>query len=377
MMRRKETKEVVKRILMSLANSPKSINEIATDCSSNWESVKKYLESMRDAGIIQETQDGNKRIFTLVKNNMTRRQDTYFGLPLDSEKEKLIDSLYAKIREVWIKTTGKIPGKIQVQKTLSKINSDCKLKLPIGWYQYGALCVKHYDPYLTYEYHELQESTLLCVQTVITEYSKEATAQSLKLRQYVEENQELYKTKELLMMLLTSCDFSVKYSSKLNTLLYTLLKNVPPTLDKEVDELLNEFVSLVMKLMITLPEDQLRQTRIEVISAFEKVWKLIALHQYRNDLQKFYSKDILDQYIGLDIKFQKLDVLDTLAYLNDSIPIEQEPQDKEYQKMKDLLSSTKYLSLEEKKLRETLIEKMKKEKGDKETQDFVSKQFGL
>ena len=121
-MGRKSAKELIKRIIKSISENPKSIHEIAQEIESNWESIKLYLESLKDAGVVHETLDGNKRIFSLVDTNALNRNGNYFNLPIKSQDEKLINSLFAKIREDWKNAAGIYPGKTQVQKTLVRVN---------------------------------------------------------------------------------------------------------------------------------------------------------------------------------------------------------------------------------------------------------------
>src|SRR3989344_859025 len=147
-MKRKSAKELIKRILKSISETPKSIHEIAQDCESNWESIKVYLETLKESRVVQETGIGNKRVFSIPLYETPRATGNYFNLPIKESDEKVIESLFAKIREEWKKKTGKLPGRIQVQKCLARINKMCDLRLPMGWYLFGPACAKPYEPSL-------------------------------------------------------------------------------------------------------------------------------------------------------------------------------------------------------------------------------------
>jgi DNA-binding transcriptional ArsR family regulator len=94
-MGRGSSRDLVRKILHSLKDGPKTVSDLATAADTTWESTKQYLESLRSAGLVIEQQDGNKRIFSLKISD--RRPDVYFGLPLKPEYEKKIDSLFNKI----------------------------------------------------------------------------------------------------------------------------------------------------------------------------------------------------------------------------------------------------------------------------------------
>ncbi len=381
LMERKSAKELIKRILKSLSEAPKSIHEIAKDCESNWGSIKIYLESLKEAGILQETDISNKRVFSLVQCNRTSKTGNYFDLPIKQEDEKLIDSLFFKIKEEWKQKTGIFPGRIQVQKTLAKINKECNLNLPIGWYLFGTLCVKPYDQMLEYNYFELDKQIKTCVSTVVDIYSKENTATSLKLRHYNEENHTLYKTKEILLSLFSSSNFSKKYIQEINNQLYILLKYCPSIFDNVSKELINDFVGLVLQMINTISDEDLKLVKNDIYQSFNEIWKLIALYNYFSDLEPYYSKHFskeleLKHFIS-EMNTQKMEVIEYLKYLNDLLPHQPEPDDETYRKIKSLLESMTPLPIEEQKKREAEIDAIEKEKGIEGVNEFVLKRFGL
>ncbi len=380
-MERKSAKELIKRILKSVSEAPKSIHEIAQDCESNWGSIKMYLESLKEAGVLLETEIANKRVFSLVQCDKTNKTGNYFDLPIKSEDEKLIDSLFFKIKEEWKQKTGIIPGRIQVQKTLARINKECNLNLPIGWYQFGTLCVKPYDQNLDYDFSGLNDVVNKCVVDIVGTYSKEVNATALKLRHYNEENHTLYKTKEILLSLLSSSNFSKKYVQEINNQLYTLLKNSPPIFDKISKGLVNDFVGLVLQMVNTLSDEDLKMVKNDIYQAFNEIWKLIALYNYFSDLEPYYSKNFskeleLKHFIS-EMNTQKMEVIEHLKYLNDLLPHQAEPDDETYRKIKSLLTSMTPLPLEEQKKREEVLEQKRKELGHDKYQDWLIEQFGL
>ena len=362
-MGRKPARELIKRILQSVTDSPKSIHEIAKDAESNWESVKEYLESLKEAGIVQETAISNKRAFSLVARSVPKKNGNYFDLPITEKDDKLISSLFSRIREEWTKATGDVPGKVQVQKSLLRINKLCRLNLPIGWYLFGAVCVKPYDPGFDYEYQPLGEKTENCVREVVEDYSKEPSAYSLKIRQYREENKALYQAKELLLSLFTSSAFSKKNASEIDGLLYGIINNLPKISDKESKSLVNEYLGVVLRLVSSIPEHEVQQAKSDVLQAFNEVWKLIVLYGYSADLKPYYDANfgpgILEKHFNLEMDLQKDGVVKHLLNLYSFIPPFPEPEDENYQKLKkEVLGKGRFLSPEERKQKAKELENM-------------------
>ena len=380
-MGRKSAKELIKRILKSVSETPKSIHEIAKDCESNWESIKIYLESLKEAGVLLETEIGNKRVFSIHQRDVTNKTGNYFDLPIKDDDEKIIDSLFFKIKEEWKKKTGNVPGRIQVQKTLAKINKLCNLNLPIGWYLFGPVCAKPYNPLMQYNYSGLDSHAQTCVTKVVGEYSTENTAYSLKIRHYNEEDHTLYKTKEILLNLLSSPNFSKKYINEINKQLYTLLKNLPLIFDKISKEIVNDFVGLLLQMVNNLSDDDLKLVKNDIHTSFDEVWKLIALYNYFSDLEPYYiknfSKEIELKHFIAEMNMQKIEVIESLKYLNDLLPHQPEPDDETYRKIKSLLSSIKPLTIEEQKATQEEMERIKKEKGLKGLNEDLFKKVGL
>ena len=380
-MKRKSAKELIKRILNSISETPKSIHEIARDCESNWESIKIYLECLKESGILQERDIGNKRVFSISPCDITNKTGNYFDLPIKQEDEKTIDSLFFKIREEWRQKTGNVPGRIQVQKTLAKVNKECNLSLPIGWYLFGPVCAKPYEPLAQYNYSGLDTNIQTCVVRVVGEYSRETTAYSLKIRHYNEENNTLYKTKEMLLTLMSSSDFSKRYIQEINNQLYNLLKNLPPIFDRTSENLINDFVGLVLQMINTLSDDDLKLVKNDIHTSFNEVWKLVALYHYFSDLEPYYtknfSKELELRHFITEMNIKKLEVIESLKYLNDLLPHQPEPDDEMYRRIKALLGSVKPLTHREQKQREEILEKIRQEKGEKGVNEYLFKEFEL
>lgn len=364
-MPRKTSRDIIKRILDSVRNGPKSIYEIAQDVGSNWGSICKYLESLRDARVLIETSVNNTRSFGLIVNNI-QPNGNFFDLPINSDTVKTIDSIYNKIVEEWKKQTGVLPGRVQVHKSLYKINKDCAINLPMGWYLFGALCVKPYNPATTYDYSGLDRKILTCVKDVVTDYSKEKSTYTLKIKQYTEENKILYLTKEALSLLFSSNRFDKNNIQEISKMLYTFLANLPKIHDKESLQLVNEFVGTVLQLINSLPDEELASLKPDIMRAFSELWEMIALYQFSNDLESHYSKEILFKHMNIERNLRKCEVEEQLLYLNDFIPKKVISGEDNYSKIRKIISEA--TTNETKQKRKDELEKTEKEIGLEEMQ---------
>ena len=64
-------------------------------------------------------------------------------------------------------------------------------------------------------------------------------------------------------------------------------------------------------------------------------------------------------------------------HLNDMAQAQPEPDDGSYRKIKHLLGSVRLLTPKEQKEREAELEKIRKAKGEKGANEFLSRKFGL
>lgn len=56
--------EIVKKIVSTVHDSPKSINQIAEAVDIGWKTCEKYLESLKLLGIVEETRTMRERVFS-------------------------------------------------------------------------------------------------------------------------------------------------------------------------------------------------------------------------------------------------------------------------------------------------------------------------
>jgi predicted transcriptional regulator len=373
---RKSSQLIVNKIILSLKNGKKTVYEIAKDVGTNWASIKKYLETLSESGMILQSEENGKRIFCFNEFPRTVRDDTYFGLPLAKDVENKIDSLFGLIKKEWKKETDIYPGKTQMQKCFVRVNTLCNLNLPMGWYLFGEIAEKIYEPDVEYAISEFieDEKVNLCVCETVKKYSGERSVYELRLSQYSEFNNELYQTKELLGALLINA--KKENIMEISKQLYAFMKFLPSDSLSDIPEIASDFVGTALS-AFSLPEQQIQELKAPLFEAFNSLWQLIAVSNYWTDMKKWHNQETLKDCIQYELNMARLDAIQNISYLCELIPSSNMPKDEDYLRLKSLLGSGRELSLEEKKARAEKIEKIRKEKGEEGVQEFVTKEFGL
>lgn len=330
--RKKTTSEMLKLIINSVSEGEKSILEIAKDMDSNWETVKTYLETLKDANVLEEREDGKKRVF-FIKNRKSNK--TYFGLPLDSEKEKLINGLFFKINEIWKKTTSKPITQIQAQKILFKLNKSFNLGIPMGKYIYGEIAVKSFSDFEGFGNVEIGKDIILELANIVKEVSKDDYAYKTKNKHYEEINDPTYFVKEYILSRLYSPYLNKNAIHDIQLKLSTIFLNEWHKItDNKTKEILQDYNLLLQDISTNYSEELLIKNKRNFILSFENVWKLLAMFIFKNDLRKFYSEGVLETCFMYDIENQKKEVIEIGKQLQSIMPIEKEPNDEFYQELK-------------------------------------------
>jgi predicted transcriptional regulator len=287
--RKRSTREVIQLVFNSIKSSSKSINEVADEVETSWETAKDSLEFLEKIGKVKSKKEGGKTIFSVLNNNslVEVNSNTIFNLPLTSYEEKLIDSLFVEIENEWIKQKKVKPNKTQMQKTIFDVAEKQNLDVPRGWYLFGAMCVKHYFPGTQYEsLIPLNNSILDQVEESVSKYSECKNTAELKALQYSEYSNKLYQIKEKLSKI-SKIDFNEKNSSALEEYLLMFAMNIKKTNEnEEIIETVNDFVSSLTHLIKHKTElDELRE---EISEGFSSLWELVgAYNLFETIVSKF------------------------------------------------------------------------------------------
>ncbi|MBU4246611.1 MAG: hypothetical protein ABIF85_05000 [Nanoarchaeota archaeon] len=325
-------------IINSVSSEPKSILEIANASGTSWESTKKALEFLQSLEVVESTTDQNKKFFKKHFLPTVGSNNTWFNIPLEKRDDGLINFIFDITKRIWVEKTGCKIGKTQMQKVVVNVNRACKLDLPIGRYLYGMICIKPFNQDEAYSYPipENNQQITAAIQSAVNEYS-ELSIPELKIRHYGETDNFLYLAKEESASLACADFNKINFSKFCNSLSNMLIKI--PQDELESIQLFVEFMSVSNSLLL-LDERALLQTKGEVISSFNELWKAIATKLFFKDLSCKYSKHQL-MNLALERYTQNEIAKDCISQLSEYVLDKNNAKCPEYEALKKLHGSIK------------------------------------
>jgi predicted transcriptional regulator len=279
-------KEIIHSIIEALKEGPRTITQIAEETDINWRTAESNLEILKEIGKVFERQEGKSRYFFLKDDS------NYFNLYVKKEDAKRISTIYALISKFCKKLFKHEPTKTQAYKIIWKINNKLNLNLPIGWYQYGPLCVQEYTGQEKQEY-EMNQHTIAIIKETTKRYG-DIENHKLQDMIYKEEEKQLYIAKERL----TKGNFKTK--EEINPILIDLIKYAP----KEASDVVTDFA----RATLMLGWDNTKDIFIR------EVWKYIAIILFRESLEFYYGQNIR-YYLSSKIKDRKREAQLAITHL--------------------------------------------------------------
>jgi len=328
-------RKLLTNIINELSNGleGKTANEINEVLKSNWASVQKYLESMVASGLATKRESGNRTYYKLQEGTKFR-QDTYFGLPIEEAQIQLLKNIYSYIKTQWEKYNGRSPTQMELHKVSSDINKKCNLGLPFGWYIYGAISVLATTGEIPTVY-ELDKDIKDCADEVIEKYIHNKFAWQTKMQQYRQEKNELYLKKEQILAKLYKNEFTQDFYSDLDLLFFKATELTKNEQDTKIFNgypiLLEDYVK--QQFLPNKNKEEVYEIKEEIDNSFKQIWELIAMQNFKKDLEHYYDKQVLEEHIGIHINEQRKIVFNLLEEMAGKLTYE-EPQNEEYLKLK-------------------------------------------
>ncbi|MFH1916126.1 MAG: hypothetical protein ABIJ21_02580 [Nanoarchaeota archaeon] len=287
---------VYKDVVEALRTGSGNVHQIAEAKGLNWKTVKIALDSLVAAGLVQL----EDKKYSL-RQQIVFNEDTLLNLPLTTEQNKQFCELANRIQEL----SKKKLNRTFLQKAVVEVIKRDKIQtLPYGWYIYGECCV-----------HKLDDSTLRqfgsnkdhdsTIKEILHEFSQYENTDVLMKILYEKENNELYLHKFSVILLLKHpfTDNAVSLlKNELTQILFSLARR------KSSDMVYNWFdaFSSAFTMLSKLPIEELENNRMDIIEAFNTIWNLIGISNFRS-VEKYYEQSV-------DIFFQMREqaLLDTL-----------------------------------------------------------------
>lgn len=253
--------DMVDSIKSHLKERPMSISEIAEKVNIDWRTAENYLSLLKGLGLVKEKGDTKKtRIFYYLN------QDHYFKLPIKEKDSKLISSIYYYIKKTCIEIYKKEPTKTQAYKIIWKLNEDLKLKLPLGWYQYGPCCVQVYKG--DEQDYGIDSKISSKLKEIVEDYCKYDSL-VLQKKLYEVTGNQLYITKSEFV------EKKFKGKNELNLILMDLIKYAPT----ETKDIITDFARTVLLIGW--------EKSLECFNDY--IWRYMALVKFKETLSDYYE----------------------------------------------------------------------------------------
>jgi predicted transcriptional regulator len=318
----------VTSIIDYLSKKPNSsIPKISKDLNLSKNTVRSVLESLDNKNMIIYKLDNKTKYYflsiTSKNEDLTKyKTNTYFNLEISKEQKNLINYLFTTIKKNYLSSVKKLPPKTHMQKIIFDINKKYNLKLPIGWYQFGAICVTSFNYFDTYVFDINQIKKQLGSQfNNLNNYIKELVDKvhnlnnyQIKERQYKEENNKLYLYSLYFSKILENTDKTLEIEDfkELKDISKKIIKESLYLKAKSIDlnKYSNEFYSIIETIYL-ISKNNSNISKVELRDftkdIFNKYWKILSLFNFKRTLKSFFNKNILDFRFDNNIIYAKHD----------------------------------------------------------------------
>lgn len=293
---KRNVEDVKTRILNSLWLKPFTIQQISKEIDSNWITVGKFVEELKQDGKLKEVISTDKLTLYQKVN-----EDVYYNLPLTPKDREMFRFIFSTILKKF-KEKEKIPNKTELAKAVVDVVSEAKLNLPIVWYIYGQIPLMVSDPQKDYFTSSVPKNHLQIekiADKVISDQEHKSTKE-LKIEHYEKYKNELYQIKEKLLRELKN-----KNKKEVLKLFNEFYIACPINQNAEMFFLTDRLCIVVRKLNhLNLLEENI----INVALALDSLWKYIALHQMINSLledRRYNKKDLMQFYLNPVVETKK------------------------------------------------------------------------
>jgi predicted transcriptional regulator len=276
---RKTPEQIKNEILIELENGPKNISEIAEKVKSNWMTIEKFINELRDEGKVLELISAPKSKVYASKSDLS-----FFYLPINSKaREKTLSLLY-DLNKKWKDKTGSSPLKTTLQKLAVEFvqNNDLQNEIPILRFHYGQTLALRFEEdkgkIKSFDFDIKQEKE---VDNLIDIY-KDFSAKDAKKRQYEKPSMRFYAEKEEMWSALSSND-----TKKAQDNLISMMTYYYPDLSQSC-KLFDRLVYCAINIFNSKDYDEILPSIKEIYSL---VWDCLTTEAYFNDVERFIEPE--------------------------------------------------------------------------------------
>ena len=272
---RKTPEEIKQKILEALDDKPLNAQDISKAISSNWSTVKNYVEGLAKEGKVKEISFKGQAVYLKIT------EDTYFNIPIKEKHREMFRFIFYNAINKYQEKTGKQIRKTELAKLSAELNSDLKLNLPIVWYLYGPMPLMIID--LKKDYNtDFKPENAEEIKTAISKWineNKRNLIRELRVEYYQKSKNTVYYLKEKIFQSLEKKDYSM-----IDDLFFDFLCSVI-SYNKKFEEIASEVYLIISGAgymhLTDSPEFQNR-----FLLAFDSLWKYISIEMMIDSLKK-------------------------------------------------------------------------------------------
>jgi len=279
---RKTPEEIKDKILEALNDKPLNAQEISKAISSNWSTVKNYVEELIEEKKIKEIAFGEKNI---IYQKITG--DTYYNIPIKEDQRQMLKFIFFNAIKAHKEIIGKPIRRTDLAKLTYYINSELKLNLPIVWYIHGPMPLMIIDMQKDYSPDSVPKDSEKIIEHIINwiKEKRRDKVRELRVECYQNSKNELYILKEKIY-----AELEVQKYNLIPDLFFEFL-TATISYDKNFEDIISEFYEIISGANYLKLFDN-SQFQNKFLLSFDSLWKYIASKMLTDSLIKLgYPKD--------------------------------------------------------------------------------------
>ncbi|MEK6893306.1 MAG: hypothetical protein AABX07_03820 [Nanoarchaeota archaeon] len=289
---KKTSEEIKNDILAQLKYGPKTTAELGDAIGSNWLTIEKFLNELKEQNKISE-------LISTPKMRVYRRTDDpiYYSIPFNKEIRAKTLFILSEIEREWKKERKSDLSKTALQKLAVDVIKHCNLNLPILSFHYGlttcaSLDSNNQDILSLIEEPKDKVVILKCIKEVINDKNHTGIAYQERIYQYKKYDLPFYVAKEELTKLFLFHEKDKEASKELNLKIKKALLDLSLNYPLRLEKFYSDFEKFVNNSQIILSNQKNELQNLEIIkSTLTHLWDKLTTFTSFKDAEFFIDKE--------------------------------------------------------------------------------------
>lgn len=289
----KKTPEDIKvKILDQLKNGPKTTAELGDAIGSNWLTIEKFLNELKEQNKVSE-------VISTPKMRVYRRTDdpVYYSIPFNKKIRTKTLFILSEVEKEWKKEKKSDLSKTALQKLAVDVIKHCNLNLPILSFHYGlttcaSLDSNNQDILSLIEEPEDKVAILRCIKEVIRDKNHTGIAYQERAYQYKKYDLPFYAAKEELTKLFLFHEKDKETSKELNLKIKKALLDLSLNYPLKLERFYSDFENFINNSQIILSNQKNELQNLEIIKGtLTHLWDKLTTYTSFKDSEQFIEKE--------------------------------------------------------------------------------------